>query len=563
MRKLGNKLIACVSVLLLLFGLAVGLLTIRDVKGTISYVVTEKIISDLNSSLEIVDTSYPGAWREVDGVLYKGNSIMNDNSDLVDKIGDLTGYTVTIFSGDTRVATNVLMDGERAVGTQAAENVIESVLHNKQEYIGEADVVGERYQTIYRPIFDEADNPIGMFYIGAPKAFEDGIVNGFIGKFLLVIMAGLLVAIFVAVLIGRSIARPINTISLTADRVANLDIRGDVSSKCKERQDEVGQLARAFEAIINGLRNVIREVQNTSQRLVASSEELAAISEESSATSQQVASAAEDVTIHIRDQVNEIKNSTLAIGQINSNIGEISENISIIENLSRDVLNKSNEGKDNIHRVSIQMNNITDGTNEVQKSLKDINDSSNRMHNIIQVIDNIAEQTNLLALNASIEAARAGEHGKGFAVVAEEVRKLAEDSQEAVQEISALIVDNHRNIQGVNELMEKSATDVNEGTEVVATAEVSFLDISQLINRINDEIQGIANAINQVVSNSEAAVSYANNVEDLSMNVSNEINSVSASTEEQTAAVEEVASSSQGLALLAEDLENIISRFIV
>ncbi len=562
MKKIGTKLVLFISIILLVFGCITGIVVIRDVKKSISFVVTEKIVSDLNSSLEIVNARYPGEWQEINGNLYKGETLMNDNDALVDHIGDLTGYTVTMFLGDTRVATNVIMDGQRAVGTKAAENVINEVLNKEQEYIGEADVVGQAYQTIYRPIYDKDGKAIGMFYIGAPKAFENGVVQGFINKFLMVLLIGLCLGILAAIVIGNAIARPIKDITLVADKVANLDICANIPKEFAEQADEVGQLARSFQALCTGLRNIVMEIQNTSQRVASSSEELTAISEETAATAQEVAASAEDVVSHIKDQVVEIQKSTMAIGEINENVGDVSNNIRAIENLSSDVLEKSDMGKENIHRVSIQMKSITEGTEEVKQSLSDINNSSNKMNNIIQVIDNIAEQTNLLALNASIEAARAGEHGKGFAVVAEEVRKLAEDSQEAVKEISGLIVENHKNIQDANELMEKSSVNVKEGAAVVDIAEVTFLDISQLIIKINNEIQRISGAIAQVVSNSGEAVKSANIVEEISMNISEEINHVSSSTEEQTTAVEDVASASQELALLGEDLESIIKRFI-
>ncbi|SNS09694.1 methyl-accepting chemotaxis protein [Anaerovirgula multivorans] len=561
MKKIGTKLILYISILLLLFGTVLGVMVIRDVKSSISAVVTEKVMSDLNSSFEIINLMYPGQWTVENGSLYKGGTRINDNTMLVDKIGEMTGYTVTMFLGDTRIATNIEIDGERAVGTQAATNVIEAVIDKGEEFIGEADVLGARYQTVYRPIKEKNGNTIGMVFIGAPKAFEEGIVNRFIKGFLLVLIIALLIAIAAAAVIGRSIAKPINNITRLAEKVAYLDISRDASNETVNRKDEIGLLAKSFQAVIDSLRDIVHQVKAISQQVVASSEELAAISEESAAVSQQIALSAGGVAGSIKNQMNEIQKTASSIDEINVSIEEVSDNTKTIEAMSKEVFIKSNIGKEKIQTASLQMDNISKGTKAVQRSLLDITDSSNKMNSIIQVIDNIAEQTNLLALNASIEAARAGDHGRGFAVVAEEVRKLAEGSQEAVKQISSLITENHINIQNANNLMNKSAANVKEGTEVVVVAETTFLEISELIGSVNNQIQAITTTINHVAENSEEVVKSAKAIENISQNVSAEIDNVSASTEEQTASVEEVASSSQGLTLLAENLEKIIEKF--
>ena len=346
MKKIGTKLILYISILLLVFGSIIGFIVMRDVRTTISLVVTEKVLSDLNSSCEIVDFMYPGEWKVDNNSLYKGGTLINDNNRLVDKIGELTGYAITIFLGDTRVATNIEMEGVRAVGTQAAPNVVEEVLSKGQEYIGEADVLNERYQTIYRPIQDDKGNNIGMFFVGAPKAFEDGVVRGFISRFLLVLIAGLILSILAANIIGRSIASPINAITLMAGKIANLDISMDVPERSTNREDEIGQLARAFQSVTTGLRNIVREIQDTSEKVAATSEELAAISEESTAAAQQVATSAGEVAVHIKDQIIEVEKSTSAIEEINISIEEVSKNVESIENISREAFEKSNMGKE-------------------------------------------------------------------------------------------------------------------------------------------------------------------------------------------------------------------------
>ena len=121
----------------------------------------------------------PGPWRVEGSILYKGERALNDDAELVDWLAHLTGNTVTIFRGGTSVATTVLTDGKRAVGTQAADYVVERVLREKESYYGAAEVVGNVLQTAYKPLLDEEGDAVGMLYTGASPKIIDRSVSAF------------------------------------------------------------------------------------------------------------------------------------------------------------------------------------------------------------------------------------------------------------------------------------------------------------------------------------------------------------------------------------------------
>lgn len=166
--------------LTLLVCLVIGILTIRDMHTQIETAIAEKAKSDLATALEIADYMHPGPWHVVNGELYKGSVKINGDTELVDRIGRLTDDTVTIFLNNTRVATNIMRDGSRATGTIAADYVTETVLNGGKIYIGEAEVVGVKYQTGYIPLKDDSDHIIGMFYIGVSKKLADQLKQSFI-----------------------------------------------------------------------------------------------------------------------------------------------------------------------------------------------------------------------------------------------------------------------------------------------------------------------------------------------------------------------------------------------
>ena len=155
----------------------------------------------------------PGEWSIRGEKLYKGEVKMNENFTMVDTIGSLTGDTVTIFQGDTRVATNVKKaSGERAVGTRAAENVIQATLREGRMYIGKAEVVGVWNQTAYEPIKNARGDIIGIFYVGVPNTHYEQVVKDITTRIIIFSIVGLSIAVTVCYLLANSITRPINRI---------------------------------------------------------------------------------------------------------------------------------------------------------------------------------------------------------------------------------------------------------------------------------------------------------------------------------------------------------------
>ena len=179
----------------------------------------------------------------------------------------------------------------------------------------------------------------------------------------------------------------------------------------------------------------------------------------------------------------------------------------------------------------------------------------------MDTIAGIAGQTNLLALNAAIEAARAGEQGRGFAVVAEEVRKLAEQSQEAAKKIAELIGEIQGDTDKAVVAMNDGTREVKTGAEVVNAAGVAFQEISGLVTQVSSQVKEISAAIQQMASGSQQIVDSVKRIDGLSKTSAGEAQSVSAATEEQLASMEEIAGSSEALSKLAQDLQAAVAKF--
>lgn len=376
---------------------------------------------------------------------------------------------------------------------------------------------------------------------------------------LIVVIISVSLAAIATFLMGNSITKPILESIKHIEKIANLDLVDNIPESSLKRKDELGRMFNAFQEIINSLRGFMIKIAEASQQVAASAEELTAISSQSEIASESIAEDAIEASENSQTQLSEVLNMTSTIEEISASIQEIASNSDDIRNISNKTLEYSHIGKDKIKGVTLQMNNIATSTNQVKDFLVDMNDSSKKMNDIINVIQTIAEQTNLLALNAAIEAARAGEQGRGFAVVADEVRKLAEGSQKAAEEISTLIKENNIKIIKVNGAVDSGKEDVEKGIESVNMADETFEEIADLIDNVNNQVLMIVSSIAEVAHGNQNLVQATTQIEDISKRVLGQVENMSASSEENTASIEEIASASEGLAQLAQELQLYIA----
>lgn len=210
--NLQTKMLGFVAVFALVL-LIIGAVTIMTVRDKVITTAHEKLRGDIAMGSVLLNERYPGDWSIRNGKLFKGTTEMNDNFDIVDKVGSLTGDTVTIFQGDTRIATNVKnKSGDRAVGTKASAVVVETTLRQGRIFMGKANVVGTWNQTAYEPIRNASDDIIGMFYVGVPNTHYDQVVKDISVKVIVCGIIGILVIFGLGIFTARTITIPINRV---------------------------------------------------------------------------------------------------------------------------------------------------------------------------------------------------------------------------------------------------------------------------------------------------------------------------------------------------------------
>jgi methyl-accepting chemotaxis protein len=311
--------------------------------------------------------------------------------------------------------------------------------------------------------------------------------------------------------------------------------------------DEIGDVAQATNAVRDNTKASLEAYNETRDALAGMLGRVSTVAGSVSASSQEMASTSEE--------------AGRAVGEIATAVGEVAagaeRQVRMVETArasAEETSRAANEARKVAEEGALAAEKATGAMTAVQTSSQDVADAirslaakSDEIGGIVSTITGIAEQTNLLALNAAIEAARAGEQGRGFAVVAEEVRKLAEESQQAAGTIGGLIEQIQDETAGAVKVVEEGAARSEDGAAVVEQARVAFEQITAGVRDVNARIDEIARATTEVAAVAEQS--------------SASTEEVSASTEETSASTQQIAASAQELARTAEELENLVGRF--
>ncbi|MEZ5357256.1 MAG: methyl-accepting chemotaxis protein [Candidatus Zixiibacteriota bacterium] len=382
-----------------------------------------------------------------------------------------------------------------------------------------------------------------------------------------IVVAALLT--LVGFLTARSITRPISQISELAVAVANGDVNQDIEVRSK---DEIGKLAGAFRQLVEYMKGLASAAESIASKdlrvtvnpksdhdvlgqsfktmvanLTSMIRQIGENAEQLVAASTEIASTSEQMAHGANSQSEQITQISAAVEQMSSAIAESSRNSSDASEASKAASDTAGEGGRIIQDSMDGMQRIQSVVKESADNIQKLAESATQIGEIIGVIDDIADQTNLLALNAAIEAARAGEQGRGFAVVADEVRKLAERTGKATNEITTMIKTVQTNTEDAVVSMESGLSEVATGRELSDKAGNSLSQIVSMSDRVMDMIRQVS-----VASEEQAATA-----EEIARN----IDSILAVTKETAKGTEQSAAAAEQLSRQAESLKVMVSEF--
>jgi len=332
--------------------------------------------------------------------------------------------------------------------------------------------------------------------------------------------------------ITSNIARGINKAVGIAECISTGDLTQNISV---DSGGEIGRLLEALQLMQNKLHNMIGEMNQSSIELAAASEQLAAVSEQANQ--------------NLHQQQMEVEQVATAMNEMSATIHEVAKNAAASADAANNANKEASEGGKVVLETIGSIERLAGGVEKACVVIQQLATDSENIGSVLDVIIGVAEQTNLLALNAAIEAARAGEQGRGFAVVADEVRTLAQRTQQSTHEIEKMIEKLHNGTQNAVAAMNESQGLANNSVEEAARAGASLNGITTAVESISDMNIQIASAAEEQSSVAEE--------------MNNNIIAVSSIGEQNAAAANETTSSSEELARMATHLQVLVSRFTV
>lgn len=334
-----------------------------------------------------------------------------------------------------------------------------------------------------------------------------------------------------------------------------------VRTEPSQRKDELGDVHRALYDMTLKIGDLLKEVSKTTEQMAAASQQLNSSSMESANAATSVAQSVADAASVVVQQQTAVTNGADSVASISQSVKSISQETEEISQEADQAAKKAEAGNLVVEKSVNQIHSVEEKVRTTARLVDELGARSQEIGAIVDTISDLAGQTNLLALNAAIEAARAGEQGRGFAVVAEEVRKLAEQSATAAQQIADLIGRIQDDTSKAVASMDSDRQAVVQGAESVEGLRQVFEEINGLVIDVAGKIESMSDSIQHVADQSSEITNHMEQIDTGAAKVADNMQSISAATEEQSASAQEIASASDSLARQAQDVQENLQKF--
>ncbi|MGE7935095.1 methyl-accepting chemotaxis protein [Viridibacillus arvi] len=507
--------------------------------------ISQEIMSDIDKELVIsADNNNVEKYNELLSILNKKQKAF----------GVENTYVLSNSNGKEHIVALSNTDDQQDDYT-FNDNMIKTVKEQKTQT---SEIYKDEYG-VHKSIFVPFLGTDIIFGIDMDASFisslQSTVIMISVGLTLIFIILGALIAY----VISKRITTPIVAVVEYVEEIA----QGNLTlERLKTKgQDEVAQLSEGVHNMATDLRSLITSIAENAEQVAATSEELTASSEQTNESIKQITESMQEVAAGSETQTSAVEEMNTTVSSISTKMNQIASSTEDVSAKAQETSKIATSGNTIINSAVEKMNTTYDAIQETSAVVKRLSDNTREIGNIVTLITEITDQTNLLALNASIEAARAGDHGKGFAVVAQEVRKLAEQSREAANEIRTRIETIQTDSSDASESMAISYGNLKDSATTFENAGEAFENIVTSVDQVNAQMTEVNNAIENMNKGIEDIAQSMDQVSVISVETSSSIQNVAAASEEQSASIEEITTSSNNLAQMAETLHRAVHKF--
>lgn len=562
--KLGKK-IGLLSMSFLIFLMIIGFAGVKQLSGVNSMVTElydfrvvpivniDKIKSDVeyikSMDAKLLDATDDASKKTMQEDIQTHISSLNEKAS---KYKNDSAYKDMIDNIDKFISANDLFIKSNGVG--AVKNTVQS---GPPAGMSELETAKANLNTSFDKIIDNQVALAKQTYDQSKNVYFVTLV----GLIALITICAV-ITLILSIIITKAVVAPVKRVTEKLKEISqsNGDLTKRIGYKSK---DEIGELSSSFDLFVDKLHNIIKDVALSANVISSSSEELTMATKTTAESLDTISSTIEEIassTSNAAALTEETSAYTTDALRLTEATSIATKNTT---NNSKKAKESAEEGAAKITETVSSITDIASSTQKVSFMINELDDSSKKIGEIIEIISGISAQTNLLALNAAIEAARAGEAGRGFNVVADEIRKLADESNSAAKQISDLIKE--------NQLKSESAVNsVSLVEEKVSLGVTKASEVGQIIQSIIENIQNISNQIEEIDKATENNSYGSNQIEKAISNIaasSSEIaagtENISSSIEEQIGTMSEIEKTSEKLSEMSKTLNKITSGFKV
>jgi len=378
---------------------------------------------------------------------------------------------------------------------------------------------------------------------------------------LLVTIGFVILSIILSYFFASYFSKPLLAFIEQLKYIASGKLTEPVSDKLLGRKDEIGVLAEALQTTQEGVSSILRKVRESSNSVLGTSQTLSENIGQTNEATNEIASAINEVASNASSQAENLEQGEMNIQDLSENIEAVMNENQHVSHLSKDMENMNQKGLETVELLGQKANDSQNAIEDVHNVIQDMDELIKSIDSFTTTIIDITEQTNLLSLNASIEAARSGADGKGFEVVANEVRKLADQSGKAADDIK-------HNIENIKSQSKLAVSKIDQTLQVSKENDQAVVEAKAVFRNLSETVQNVAENTKKVVSYSNDMTEKKNEIVDMvqtlsagSQQTASSSEEVSAATEEQLSGINEVNTHSQKLKELAENLQEELEQF--